>query len=662
MPSKPLVVTAAPDSGFAPASTAAPLVPAAAAAAAVAAAPAALVRRVVLVAKSHFDMGFTGLAADVVNRWIDEYLPAACAVGREFGQLTGERFTWTVGSFVLDEALRRGGSTAATVAAGVERGFLRWHALPFTMHSGLLDPPLVDAALALSHQLDARFGVRTRAAKQSDVPGHHVGLARGLARGGVEFLHVGVNPASSAPEVPAVFEWRASNPTDEPGPVVAYSVGGYGRPVQVGETVLTFLHAGDNLGPPQATEVIHELARWRQLYPEADVVLGTLEDVVDEAIALRANGDLAVVAAEIGDSWAHGLASDPPLLASFLAARREHVARPRTDLARELLQVAEHTHGLDQKTFLGDYVLYSGNEGKILQASPAGALMERSWSEQRTYLATHDFSRARVAPARAQGHVQGGAVLESGNGRVRAVVSEHSGGLARVWIDEAEIGPPLDTPLLVFETFGSADFGQFASLYNINEAQEGWWSRLDFTKPGIPLASGTAYEYSLYGSSLRPDPTKREGVDLPEGMASEVGLDWHADLDGLELRVAWPAREPTRMPHALWLCLAPVYLDLGQPWEFDLVGELVDPSSVLRGGGELHAVGDRGVRAGQLRVTSPDAALVSAGHRRLRRPGTPHSPSERGISWWCLYNNVWATNFPLWWGESMTWHFRVTPG
>ncbi|WP_421120454.1 hypothetical protein ACE2AJ_03795 [Aquihabitans daechungensis] len=62
------------------------------------------IREVHLVAKTHLDLGFTALAAEVEAQYLDDFFPRAIAVARSLRDRGGaERLTWTTG---------RGSSTA----------------------------------------------------------------------------------------------------------------------------------------------------------------------------------------------------------------------------------------------------------------------------------------------------------------------------------------------------------------------------------------------------------------------------------------------------------------------------------------------------------------------------------------------------------------------
>ena len=53
----------------------------------------------------------------------------------------------------------------------IANDLISWHALPFTAHTELFTPELLDYAIGISKGLDERYSKRTIAAKATDVPG-----------------------------------------------------------------------------------------------------------------------------------------------------------------------------------------------------------------------------------------------------------------------------------------------------------------------------------------------------------------------------------------------------------------------------------------------------------------------------------------------------------
>lgn len=366
------------------------------------------IRVVHLVAKTHLDLGFTALAAEVEQQYLADFFPRAVAVAEELRERGGPaRLIWTTGSWILHRALHQADAArAGAVDAGVRAGDLAWHALPLTTHTELMDAQLLRAGLGISQELDARFGQTTTAAKMTDVPGHTRAMVPLLAEAGVTFLHLGVNPVWPVPEVPPVFRWRSPDGSEV---TVAYQAGGYGGEIMIDgcDEALAFLHSGDNLGPPSVGDVLAAHADLQARHPEAEVRASTLDAFARALVGSGAVDRLPVVTAEIGDPWLFGAGSDPQKLAVYRALlwsrRRTHEgsrlsAEQHRSLDRRLLLVAEHTWGLDQKIALPDDRRWDAAGLAEVRSSDGGRRFEASWAEQRAYVdeAAYEFERARV--------------------------------------------------------------------------------------------------------------------------------------------------------------------------------------------------------------------------------------------------------------------------
>src|SRR5262249_15134854 len=146
------------------------------------------------------------------------------------------------------------------------RGDIVWHGLPLTTHSELMSPDLFRFGLSLSQELDARFGKKTIAAKMTDVPGHTRGIVPLLAEARIQFLHIGVNPASTPPAVPPVFVWRSPDGSEV---MVMYQKGSYGdlQIVPGLDEAIAFAHTEDNKGPQTIEQVRETYAHLREEFP-----------------------------------------------------------------------------------------------------------------------------------------------------------------------------------------------------------------------------------------------------------------------------------------------------------------------------------------------------------------------------------------------------------
>lgn len=634
------------------------------------------IRVVHLVAKTHLDLGFTALAAEVEEAYRRDFLPRALETAAELRAAGGgPRLVWTTGSWILHRALADPDrARAEAVAAGIRAGDLAWHALPVTTHTELLDVARFRAGLGIAAALDARFGTTTIAAKMTDVPGHTRSMVPLLAGAGVRFLHLGVNPAWPVPDVPPVFRWRSPDGAEV---VVAYQAGGYGGDVVVAgcDEVLCFLHAGDNLGPPSAADVRAAHAAAADRFPAAEVRASTLDGFARALVGSGAVGSLPVVTAEIGDPWLFGVGSDPQKVAAYrrlLAATPDGVG-PEAD--HELLLVAEHTWGLDQKVALPGDRRWDRDALAALRSSAEGARFEASWAEQRAYV---DRAAAALGLAGVRAGTGGGADatghdhhrrLEPGAradvGGWRLAVDGERGALCslvqqatgRVLADEAH---PLG--LVTYQSFDEADYERFYAGLRPGPADE-WWARLDNTKPGID-ASGAVHgrwhpeaTAIWLGRDRDGVPACRIELRFSGLLADELGAppvliaEWSfPDARRARLLLAWDRKPATRLPEAMWCSFTPPVAEPSR-WEVDKLGQRVSPLDVVRHGGRgLHAVGEGMHYAGPdgvLTIATPDAPLVAPGAPALLDPDPPVPDLEGGFHV-LLLDNCWGTNFPMW--------------
>ncbi|TMD62912.1 MAG: glycoside hydrolase, partial [Chloroflexi bacterium] len=172
-----------------------------------------MLERVHLVFKTHLDIGFTDFAAKVVTRYFTHFIPTAIHTAKVLRERDApERFIWTTGSWLIYEYLEQASSSEKTrLEQAILAGDIAWHGLSFTTHSELMDASLFEFDLHLSQELDRRFGKHTIAAKMTDVPGHTRAIVPLLAQAGIKFLHIGVNPGSTNPDVPSAFVWKDAN-------------------------------------------------------------------------------------------------------------------------------------------------------------------------------------------------------------------------------------------------------------------------------------------------------------------------------------------------------------------------------------------------------------------------------------------------------------------
>lgn len=248
----------------------------------------------------------------------------------------------------------------------IRKGHIVWHGLPFTTHTELMDKELFQYGLTISQELDQQFGKQTIAAKMTDVPGHTLSMVPYMQKAGIQYMHLGVNPASMRPDVPKLFRWQAEDGSE----LIVNYAGSYGEPVEIEgiDDILLFAHTGDNCGPPSAEEIEEQFREIQERYPDAEIIASSLDAFARSLMQVREQ--LPVVSEEIGDTWIHGAGTDPLKLAKLRELQRlrskwlsegsldEHSTAYK-GMSDAMLMVAEHTWGLDVKKWLPDFRNYA---------------------------------------------------------------------------------------------------------------------------------------------------------------------------------------------------------------------------------------------------------------------------------------------------------------
>jgi alpha-mannosidase len=303
---------AKPTSGAKPASSAKP-------------ASGAKLDQVVVVFKTHFDIGYTDLARNVVDRYRTSMIDKALDVCDSTQKLPPEnRFVWTVPGWPMAQILWDGQTPErrARIEKAIRDGRLVWHALPVTTHTESLEPEDLVRGLRFSSELSRRFGQPlARDAKMTDVPSHSWIMPTLLKHAGVEFLHIGCNSASASPDVPRLFWWEGP---DGSRVLTFYEASGYGSGLKPPadwphRTWLALIHTGDNAGPPSPGDVQKLLDQAKRELPGVKLRMGRLSDFSDAILAEKP--DLPVVRKDMPDTWIHGIMSMPRETAIARTAR-----------------------------------------------------------------------------------------------------------------------------------------------------------------------------------------------------------------------------------------------------------------------------------------------------------------------------------------------------
>jgi hypothetical protein len=648
--------------------------------------------------KCHFDAGFIDTQTAVVHRYFKEYFPRAIDLASQLRQSGELRYVWTTGSWLLYEYLEQATPEERTrIEKAISMGDIAWHALPFTWQTELMDGSMISGGIGLSQTLDRRFGKSTTGAKMTDVPGHTRGLIAPLAAHGVKFLDIGVNDASTPAEVPPLFLWK-----DPAGPalVVMYHHG-YGSVVRVPDSdlAIAIVVRDDNSGPHTLEEIHQTYSALTGQFPNAQIIPTNLSEIANAVEPHR--GSLPVLTSEIGDTWIHGVASDPLKLARYREVARlrqgwlaqgNFAVGDATDVAllRHLLLEVEHTWGTDTKTWL-DFDHYVPRDLAAMLDTKNYKVVQFSWQEKRQDLfagiATlppqlHEQAQTAVRnleavpPRLTHPHAQSaGSEIETPHfilgidpksGAIRRLRNKKS---TREWASSEH---PL--ALFSYQTLSQQDYSRFFNSYVVSDAD---WAKKDFGKPNIERFGAESREWLASVADLQveedqqghrvlarleindPEALRSGRAAFPQRMYLEMLLPKEEPV--IHLNFSWFQKPATRLPEALWLSFHPIASD-PTGWILEKSGEPISPWDVVRSGNRhMHAV-SKGFgykdENGAFLVETLDAPVVTLGIKSPLCFSNRQPDLSAGVH--CnLFNNAWGTNYIMWSGEDMQFRFLL---
>lgn len=674
-------------------------------------------KRVIVVSKTHLDLGFTDFASKIKKKYIEEYIPAAIELAEKLNKNGEKRFVWTTGSWILKEALLKGdGASRARLKKAIASGNIAPHALPFTMHTELLDEDTLEYGLSIIDGLDRLRGRKTTAAKMTDVPGHTKALVPLLARHGIKLLHIGVNGASALCDVPPCFVWKCG----ESEVIVIYS-GDYGGAFksELLDEVLYFDHTLDNRGTPSPARIIKKLKKIEKEFPGYAVQAGTLDEFAD--LLWEKRGSLPVVTSELGDTWIHGSAADPfksAALRELISLKNEwlksgELTRGSNEyraFADELLCVAEHTCGMDMKTYLGDYENYLKADFKKAREKGTSRLhhpfrdypqnmiialgrlsgcnepanyrtIEKSWAEQREYiknavcrLESGKREQAKKAlealipkePEKRGEPFDTNKALKAGKWELKI---NGAGAIERLACGGDEVIRKNGSAAAEYIGFNDEDYDFWLHNYSRDIEKNAHWAVSDFSRPLLKYVRGKypsgRFPYRLDGAYSAGKSSVLVCLKCSDEACEQLGaprliqIIYTLSTDGLKIELSWFFKDANRLTEAIYYHMAPA----AGYFEIKKISEWLDPRDIVKNGGKnIHAVACARLKtkSGSYLFINRHSPLLSPGGGKILRYDNRVEDIEKDGITYILQNNVWGTNFPLWYEDNARFEFEIT--
>ncbi|MBQ7164616.1 MAG: hypothetical protein IJR61_04735 [Clostridia bacterium] len=612
--------------------------------------------KIINVFKTHFDIGYTDLAKNVIKKYGGEMLDAVLdACERSADRPIGKRFVWTMAAWPMMKSLE---NCSADKKARAERliksGQLTIHALPFTTHTESLGEKDMDHLFDSAREFCEIYGTSfPKSAKMTDVPGHTIAIVKALAANGVKFLHLGCNPASTYPKVPTMFWWQ-----DRYGNRVltfyndTYGSGivppkGWKYPVW-----LSMQQTNDNLGPQDVT-VLDEIEKnTRAVIPDAEVIFGTMDDFYNEIIKCDLS-DLPVITCDLGDTWIHGVGSYPVEIGKIRRARKtvENAVLSPDDEKKfyeNSILFSEHTFGLDVKTYLTWQRSYDKESFLKERALPRYKLMEESWNEQR--------ERADICAGIARRYESPKASVSFCFESEKWLISRKNG---RPFIKNKITGREISVDYK-YGIVGTEDITRFQKKY-LTRIYE--WAIADFGRQNYGETESRVFGLKTERSYVK-DGVTYFVYSLPQksftdyGNALKIIMALCIENDRVKVSVTLENKQPT--PYIeygdLYFktdCIGKKFVVDKVGYELDVMKEVAENANNL-----MYCVG-KGARIDDVEIEPVDSPLVSFGQGAIFKFNGGKAKKRKPNFVFNLFNTMWGTNFPQWIEGDLKYEFYI---
>lgn len=673
-------------------------------------------KKVFVVSKTHLDLGFTDYAGNIKQKYLNTFIPDAISLAEKVNKPDKKYFVWTTGSWLLKEMLHNADDMhKEKLINAIKNGNIAPHAMPFTTHSELLDYDTFDYGLSIVDELDRIRGRKTITAKMTDVPGHTKGIVKLLVKHGIKLLHIGVNGASAIPEVPECFLWKSGDSEV----VVVYS-GDYGGAFKSDfmDEVLYFDHTLDNHGAPSPEKVMNKFNKIQSQFPDYEVTAGTMDDFAD--VIWQYKDKLPVYEGEIGDTWIHGAATDPYKSASLRELMRlkrewlndgsmQRYSEEYIGFSDALICIAEHTCGMDSKMHFADYDHYLKKDFKaarsadkvkikhLLRGFPHNFIVafnrmfgsyqpgsykniEKSWQEQRDYIdlalshlsdehkAAADKALSALIPAAPMQLPEGISEFETVECGGWKFKLNKKGGIGYLAFGGDEIIRENDEPVMEYFSFSDDDYNYWLNHYSRNLEETAVWAIPDFARPMLKYENG---KYPAGRFEYFADRAVRDGnqvivhLKCEKRLCEELGaprliqIIYTLNENGVKIDVSWFGKDANRLTEAVYMHLFPSNNNIN----LIKISDEIDPKSVAsKGGRNLHAVFGTELACDNrnYRIINHHSPLVSIGRGKILQFDNKFESAETDGITYVLYNNVWGTNFPLWYEDNARFLFEIS--
>ena len=618
-------------------------------------------RLVMAVFKTHFDYGYTDTKENVLKLYSGRILDDVIKLCEDTQKLGNEKmYKWTLPSYLLikmyedcpnDKKLR--------FYNLVKNDQISCHALPFTMHTELLDKNMAENMFIFTQEyckiFDKPFPI---SAKMTDVPGHSVGIVKYLVNNGVKFLHIGKNGASLAPDVPELFWWEDYDGNR----ILTMYNQTYGSKMTPPKkwkfpVYLALCHTNDNKGV-QDFEYIKNLQN--SVGDDYKFCTGTLNDFAKELLKCDLSS-LPIIKGELSNTWVHGIGSYPGATSVFRNSRRdfynleEFAKRNEIDIEnfknrfyKQALLFTEHTFGANILKFLKDERVYDKEEllCKIKEDS-VYQYIEKTWNDEKDIAKTLNN------------------ICKETKEYLNYQSDEfHNKSLPEISMQKNKIEVNFNNKkyLIYYEykIFGANSVHTFVKKYLTRYEN---WSISDFGRMWYPEIEDENFiaiptKTTINGNEIIVDFAMDERSYNIYGNCKSIKLHLYIENSKLKFELNCNEKQPTT-----YVETGNLIIETEENGEFivEQIGNKVDvQKNIIKNANHILWAMDSFAQIGNSTLKSLDCPLISFGENAICKFNGGNNRKYKPNFVVNLFNNHWGTNFPQWIKGDFTFKFELT--
>eukprot|EP01043_Picozoa_sp_COSAG02_P017275 COSAG02_NODE_780_length_17266_cov_3.939244_3_plen_698_part_00 len=575
------------------------------------------IKTVHVVQSCHLDVGFADTCAGITNRYFDKFYLDVIETATNLTKHdpNGPKLTFLTHPYLISLYFDcpegypglhcPDAASKAKVHDALKAGTIYLQGFPHSGEPETFDAGTLAAALEFSRNVSLTYAPGQPPSKtysQRDVPGITRAAVPVFAKHGVEIVSIGSNGANEAPtELPGknpaggapVFRWQV----DGAEVFVLWHTSGYGGD-KVNDCHIADDEAlcpdwvGDNGGARSEASVIANFAAIQKEYPQATVQTSTFDAFLPALKRANASGSLPVLMDEVGDTWIHGMQSDPFKTRAFRTmqrARSSCVARggctePEiSNFTRLMMKNGEHTWGKDVKTWLGkdqDSYNKAWNNHDLANARRTKKNfqdMEASWHEQRLWGIGSAIEALGDHPLAAEINAQ----LQPPTAPSTADLTVTS--KRNFTVDGIQVGFDQTGAVIVggaklaaftYRSYSAMDFANFDWQYRAGPGHKApsndQCSDKDFCKTGLwdasvgggkaeskvwtPTLTAVYHQDSRFVLKLSLDPSATNDYGAPANITVEINVTAGGNM---QIALVVLSKTPTRLPEAAFVTFAP---------------------------------------------------------------------------------------------------------